>query len=243
MKRILLASVFSLFCIGANATNIEKLNVNCDTVDLDVAKTDGLEFYALVKWEDPATFPDLPKKSIVGGKSAEKQVGFEFECPQLYAKYDGNKLTVRADTVEDALGALTSKYYKDFDLYTYGWYDYPNIRKGYNSISYSINLYDYSIKMGGNRVGEGQVLKRVDFIGLNNDIVIGYKVNNGSLKPLLYNSTVERYTGDMVDADIIDIYHKYDDKKFQREEKLQRIHIDKPKGLVEFYKKYPFPSS
>lgn len=243
MKRILLASVFSLFCIGASAEEPRKIDVNCDTVALDVAKTDGFEFYALVRWEEPAIFPDLPKKSTVGGRSGEKQVGFEFECPQLYAKYDGNKLTVRADTVENALDFLTSEYYKYFDLYTYGWYDYPSIRKGYNSISYSINLYDYSLEMGENKVDEGQVLKRVDFRGVNNDIVIGYKVDNGNLKPLLYNSTVERYTGDMVDADIIDIYHKHDDKKFQREEKLQRIHIDKSKGLVEFYKKHPFPSS
>lgn len=239
----MLACTVGLACVGANASEPEKLDVNCETVDLDVGNSDGYDFYARVKWEFPAVFPNLPKKMIVGSNSEYKQEGFEFECPQLYAKYDGNKLTVKADTVEHALNALTSKYYTSFDLYSYGWYDYPSIKKGYNSIKYSINLYDYSLKFGENKVSENQALKSLDFRGVNDDIVIGYKVDRGELKPLLYNSKVDWYTGDMAEANVIDIYHRYDDKNFQRDEKLQRIHIDKSKGLIEFYKKYPFPAN
>jgi len=243
MPKIIAAFILSLFCVSANAKEVEKLDVNCDTVDIDVGNSDGFIFYALVKWEYPAVFPDLPRKIVVGDKSESGQVGFEFECPTLSARYDGDKLTVKADTVEDALGALTSKYYPSFDLYFYGWYDYPYIKRGYNTIKYGINLYDYSLEVAGKRVSEGQVLSRLDFRGMSDDVVVGYKVDGGNLKPIIYNSEVNWYTGDMADANVIDIYHKNNDSKFNRDEKLQRIHIDKSKGLVEFYKKSPFPSS
>lgn len=243
MKRILLASVFSLFCIQANATNIEKLDVNCDTVALSVGNSDGHAFYAMVRWDEPASFPNPTKKVVVGSKDEFEQVGFEFQCPELYAKYDGNKLTVKSDTVQDALDSLTNKYERNFDLYFYGWYAYPSIRKGYYSTEYSINLYDYSLKSGYKQVREGQELTGYDFRDINSDVVIGYKVDGSKIKPMVYDQKVGLYVEDMVNANTIDIYHKYDDKKYNRPEKLQRIHIDKSKGLVEFYKKYPFPSS
>lgn len=243
MKQLLLAGVLSLLCIGANAINIEKLNVNCDTVDLNVGNSDGHDFYAMVRWDEPASFPSPTKKIVVGSKDEYHQVGFEFQCPNLYAKYDGNKLTVRSDTVESALDFLTNKYERNFDLYFYGWYAYPSIRKGYYSTEYSINLYDYSLKAGHNQVSEGQDLKSFDFRDINSDVVIGYRIDGGDIKPMVYDQKVGWYTGDMAAANTIDIYHKYDDRKYNRPEKLQRIHIDKRKGLIEFYKKYPFPSS
>lgn len=243
MKILFLASIIGLTCISANAEDIKKVVVNCDTINLYVGHSSGQEFYANATWEEPAAFPNPTKKLSVGSQSRYTQEGFEFECPQLYVKYDKNKLTVKANTVEDALDVLTSKYDRYFDLYFYGWYTYPSIREGYNSTSYSINLYDYSLKSGYKRVGEGQDVKGYDFRDIDSDVVIGYKVDGGKLKPVLYDQKVSWYTGDMADANIIDIYHKHDDKGFKIDEKVQRIHMDKSKGLVEIYRKYPFPTS
>lgn len=243
MYKILLTGAISVLCVSAHAANVEKLDVNCDTVDLDVGNSDGHDFYAMVKWDEPASFPNPTKKVTVGSKDALHQVGFEFQCPHLYVKYDGNKLKVKSDTVESALDSMTSKYERNFDLYFYGWYAYPSIREGYYSTEYSINLYDYSLKSGYKKVSEGQDLKSFDFRDINSDVVIGYRIDGGDLKPMVYDQKVSWYTGDMADANTIDIYHKYDDKKYSRPEKLQRIHIDKQEGLVEFYKKHPFPSS
>lgn len=243
--------IFTLPVTYSYADDIKELDVGCENVLIDIGNTSNHELYAIVSWETSATFPNPQQQGSYGNNLGYKK--FQFTCPNYSATYDGDKLSIKADSLETALGLITSEFDPTISLYYLGWssnpyadnyvppsYPYTSSR---GSTSYSFNPHEYGVRSGKNVLIEGQDLRIVptSYHGghIDKEVMIGYRVNNGELKPLLYDMKLAKgYSEEMLSADVIDVYH-YSPKKYGS--RLQRIHLDKKNGLVELYKKHPFP--
>ncbi|WEI17149.1 hypothetical protein PY247_11315 [Acinetobacter proteolyticus] len=168
---------------------------------------------------------------------------FRFICPNLEVSYDGNMAEIKSKDYQSILKNI-SEYDQYLDLYFYSFYKYPNIREGLITVDYAIGLKDFVIKSGIYLGFEGDNLDNISYTSnITKNTIIGYKVDNRELKPLLYDRKISRYKDDFDNASIIDIYHKVSKDEFGIGPNIQRIYINKVNGIMRIYQKYPFPSS
>lgn len=167
---------------------------------------------------------------------------FKIQCPDFSASYDGNVAEIKSNNYNGVL-AKFSEFDLELHLYSISGYKYPNIKQGFLNSSYSINLNNFSLKTSIYDLNEGE-----DFsdnfhrtLSVKKDSIIGYKINNGELKPLLYNRKVSNYKTDFNEAKTIDIYHKISNSNAGVT--IQRIFIDKEAGVLKIYGKSPFPAN
>jgi len=222
-------------------TEAPLIKVNCDDVKLGINTVRDNRFNFTAYWNEPAIFPNTPKYIEVGDSLRSKNKQFRFVCPDLSVSYNGNIAEIKAKSYDSILGYI-SKFDYNVDLYSYSWYKYKNIREGLMSVSYGFNIKDFNIESWIYKSKEGDDLN----LGLNYDqipkeAIIGYKVNNGELKPLLFDRKITHYLNDLNNANKFDIYHSYSNDPFRAGETLKRIHIDKDQGILRFYRNYPFP--
>ena len=245
MKKLLSALSLSLVFCGSTSiaqAKIRDVNPSCDNVKLSIntVRNDRLNFSAY--WNDPSVFPEPPKYVEVGDAIKSNVNQFKFNCPSFSVSYDGNIAEIKSSSVEEALSHI-NEYDRELNLYFHGWYQYPNIKKGFTSVGYSFDIETFDLKTNIYKAKEGSNLSSdIRFFEIPKTAIIGYKIDGSELKPLLYDRNVSYYKDDMREANIIDIFHKNNDEKFRVDEVIQRIHIDKANGLIKIYRNHPFPT-
>lgn len=241
MKRLLIAGVVGFTAANTIAnSNLPLVRVNCDDVKLDINTVIDNKFNFGAYWNDPGVFPNPPKYTEIGDSTRSKVKKFKIQCPDFSASYDGNIAEIKSSDYAGVLAKL-SKYDMDPHLYSISGYKYPNIKKGFFNSSYSFNLNNFSLKTSIWDINQGDDLNNdiLKYSSIKKDSIIGYKINNGELKPLLYDRKVSDYMNDFESAKTIDIFHKISSSNAGVT--IQRIFIDKDNGLLKIYGKSPFP--
>ncbi|KAB0650735.1 hypothetical protein F7P73_15720 [Acinetobacter bohemicus] len=242
MRKIIGMVVLGVLGTSAFANpSLPLIKVNCDDIKLSINTIRDDRFSFVAYWNEPAIFPNTPQYVEIGDSTRSKIKKFRFTCPDLSATYDGNTAEIKAKSYDSILG-----YISEFDypvgLYSHSWYKYENIKKGLMNVGYNFNIKDFKIESWIYKSKEGDDLN----LGINYDHIpkeatIGYKVDGGELKPLLFNRKISYYLDDLGVAKKIDIYHKYPNDPFRVGESLKRIHIDKENGVLRFYRNHSFP--
>ena len=242
MKKILIAGVLSGFMPSVFAnTDLPLIKVNCDDVKLSLNTVieNKLNFGAY--WNDPGVFPDPPKYTEIGDSIRSKNKKFKIQCPDFSASYDGNMAEVRSNNYNNVLTKF-SRFDLEPHLYSISGYKYPNIKQGFFNSSYSINLNNFTLKTGIYELNEGEDFSDnlAKTLSVKKDSIIGYKVDGGELKPLLYDRKVSLYQDEFKGAKTIDIFHKISSSNIGVA--IQRVFIDKENGILRIYSKAPFPT-
>lgn len=240
MRKIILGLI--VFMPVVIYADVPLIKVNCDDVKLSINTVMNNRFNFGAYWNEPAKFPNTPRYIEVGDSIKSSIKNFRFSCPDFSVSYDGYLAEIKAKDYNAVLDHI-SKYDYDIDLYSYTWYKYKNIREGIMYVSYGINLRDFNVKSRIYESKEGDDLdSRLYHENIPKEAIIGYKVDGGELKPLLYNRKIGYYLEDFKNARTIDIYNKYPNDPFRVGETIKRIYIDKNKGILRIYRNYPFPS-
>lgn len=240
MKKILL---FGLLAASGSHAEPPLVNANCQDMKFEVNTVQKNRFNFGAYWYEPAVFPNQPKYMEIGDKTSSSGsdiLKFKIICDDFSTNYDGNIAEINAanyDAVLEKLGRNNT----DLNLYIRTGYKYPNIKKGFWSIGYDFSLKDFSLKILGKSLKEGDDLRN-DFSTINSvesSALIGYKVDGGDLKPLLYDRKVSNYLNDFESAKIIEIFHKNSGN--EDAVTIQKILIDKQSGNLKIYRKFKFP--
>lgn len=235
--------VTSLIVSTSAAADVKNITVNCDDVKLHINTVMDDRFNFSAYWNEPARFPEPPKYIEVGDTIRSDVKTFKFSCPDFKVYYDGNMAEIVSNDYQNVLRHISEHDYK-VDLYFHGWYQYPAIRKGFNSVDYGFNLKDFSLYTSIYDLPEGvNLAENFRYYSVPKTAVIGYVVDNNPLKPLLHGKKVSNYKSDLNNANTIDIYHKNNDEQFFVKEGIQRIHIDKANGILRIYRNAKFPSN
>lgn len=228
--------------IHAYADDIQEITVNCDDVKLSINTVMDDRFNFSAYWNEPAKFPAPPKYIEVGDTTRSAIKRFKFSCPDFSVSYDGNVAEIKANSYQDVLEHIP-EHSHEIDLWFHGWYQYPAIQEGFTSVNYGFNLKDFSLYTSIYELPEGESLEgNYKYFSVPKTAVIGYVVDNGELKPMLHGRQVGSFKSDLKQANIIDIYHKNKDEKFSVAAGLERIHIDKNRGTLRFYRYSDFPN-
>ncbi len=242
MKKILFAGMLGvLSTITYASPGLTVVKVNCDDVKLSLNTVMDNKMNFGAYWNEAGVFPDPPKYTEIGDSIRSKIKKFKIQCPEFSASYDGNVAEIKSNSYADVL-ARFSKYDLDPHLYSISGYKYPNIKKGFFNSSYTFSLNDFSLKSGIWEIEQGDDLNNdiLKYSSIKKDSIIGYKIDGGELKPLLYDRKVAIYKKDFESANTIDVFHKISSSNVGVT--IQRIFIDKEKGLLRIYGKSPFPS-
>lgn len=234
----------TIFMMLAAPSWAGKVNPNCENVKISLGMGIDDHFEAKAEWRTIADFPKPSKVIEVGDNFKGTNPSFNFKCPDFSASYDGEVVELKAKSYEALLDRIIfnpSKNDYRLDLFSHSWYRYPSIYEGRNNNRYGINIKDFELESGA---GYFPIEEGNKTTALNSDIpsyaVVGYKVNNGAIKPLLYESLVSNYKNDLESADTIDIFHHNPDAGNKGED-IQRIYIDKKNAILKIYRNYKFP--
>lgn len=244
MKKIL-----GVFCLlGAFTTNvigdskIPLINVNCDDVKISTMTIGKNDFRFYAYWNEATKFPNPPISKKAGKTGTNEMRPFKFVCPNFEVSFDGNVAEIKSESYQAALEHL-NKYDRDLDLYHYSFYRYPNIREGLMVVDYSFDLQSFDFKTSIYTAKEGDDLNdSLHTRAVPKSTIMGYKVDGGELKPLLYDRKISNYKSDFENANTIDIYHKMPNDDFKIGANIERIFIDKKNGILRIYRKSKFPN-
>lgn len=233
MKKLVFGSILAFGLVAnAQADDLPKLDVDCDSLNLTLSNSinTGLEVGAY--WKKPAIFPNPP----IENSTRKYKKPFIIECPNLAISDDGNMVEIKAKDYKTLINFIPS-FSRDFDLYRISGYKYPNIKEGFWSSGYSLNLETFKLKSSIYDLKEGMDLSKSLILGVPSQTVLAYKIDGAELKPLIYDKKVSKYKLDFKNANIIDIYQKLDKPVI-----VERLTIDKANGMIRMYRKSPFPS-
>ena len=241
MKRIIL---FVLLALSVKSyADAPEIRVNCDNVKISMLTIDKNDFRFFAYWDEPTVFPNPPISKKAGKIGATVVKPFKFSCPDFQASFDGNIAEIKSNNYQSVIEHI-SEFDRDLDLYHYGFYRYPNIRKGLIVVDYSFDLEKFDFKTGIHTATEGSDLDESLFTSdVPKSSIIGYKVDGGGLKPFLYDRKISQYKKDFDQANTIDIYHKIPSDTFGIGSNIEREFIDKPNGILRMYIKSKFPSN
>lgn len=213
--------------------NLPKIEANCENINLILGSRTTTELEVGAYWKTPAVFPNPPVEET----TQKHGVPFIVECPHLTISDDGNMAEIKAKDYKTLIGMIPS-FSRDFNLYGYSGYKYPNIKEGFFFNGYAINLENFKLRAGFSDLKEGLDLsKSLNFIlDVPYKIVLAYRVDNGELKPLIYDKKISKYRSDFEKASVIDIYQKLDKPLV-----VERLTIDKVNGSIKMYRNSPFP--
>lgn len=241
MKKILLATIAMTFCSTLWAKEV-KPNCGDVKVHLDMGIDDHFEVKA--KWKTINTFPNPSETVEVGDNFNSINPSFSFVCPDFSASYDGEVIEIKSTDYQTLLSNVSLGFFSDdyrLKLFSYSWYLYPSIYEGRNSDSYAFNIRDFELVSGPFPIKEGAKLGSSHH-KISDKAVVGYRVDDGALKPLVYEREISNYKQDLKNANTINIYHKNSDAGVKGED-IQRIFIDRKNGILRVYRNYVFPSS
>lgn len=211
---------------------------DCDSLNIMLMSMKE-ELNINANWRTTGSSPKKFKTVSVGDSNNSTDPSFDISCSDLTASYDGNVLKMKADSYKGITDHLYKQLNRGVDLYNYRWYTDPKVKADFKVDKYSFDLERLLLTDGYIKMPEGSsISKKQSFIP--NTAVISYKINGGTLNPLLVNKNVTKYSSDFKGAKTIDIYHKNPDMA-RRGFGVERIFIDKENGVLEIYKKHVFP--
>lgn len=198
----------------------------------------GLEVKA--SWKVEGNFPN-PSKVVNVGDSHGSSSPFSIECPDVSIDYDGNRLRMQGDNLKSVTDRIyTSVTTGGIDFFRSTWYEYPHLRMGLKSDYYGLNLKTLRIYNGISQLKDRNSFESRHPSKSHYKVVIGYKVDGGALKPLVYEGKVRSYVKEFSKAQTIDIFHK-NPEALSKGKGVERLFIDKNNGVLEVYKNYDFP--
>ena len=238
MKKIILITSAVSLALSMPAYASETVP-DCDSLNIMLmSMKDGLDVNA--NWKVASRVPNRSKTVSMGDLNKDADPSFSISCPGFSATYDGKALKMKADSYKGITDHLYKQLNRGVDLYNYRWYTDPKVRTDFKVDKYSFDLERLLLTDGYVKIPEGSRLgSKQSFIP--NSAVIAYRINGSELKPLMQNRGVNSYSSDFKAAKTIDIYHKNPDM-INRGFGVQRLFIDKEKGVLEIYKSYDFPS-
>ncbi|WP_063226684.1 hypothetical protein, partial [Psychrobacter phenylpyruvicus] len=228
MRKVILL-ISALFSAGMmSSAYAENKAPDCDSLNIMLmSMKDELNINA--NWRTTGSSPNKFKTVSVGDSNNSGDPSFDINCPNLTASYDGNALKMKADSYKGIIDHLYKQLNRGVDLYNYRWYTDPKVKADFKVDKYSFDLERLLLTDGYIKMPEGgSISKKQSFIP--NTAVISYKINGGTLKPLLVNKNVTKYSSDFKGAKTIDIYHK-NPNMARRGFGVERIFIDKENGV------------
>ncbi|TEU30176.1 hypothetical protein [Alkanindiges illinoisensis] len=209
-------TIVLFFFTKAYASEIYDSSEKCDSFIIVISPINDT---VKVLWKEKSIFPNPPKTFTAGDNYFKGLKQFTLNCPDRFISYDGNILKIKSD---DYLEKTRNLLNGNIDIsYSY-YYDYPNIKEGYHSNKLIFDLHSYEIKNSPSVSSE-----------LSGKI-IGTKIDDSELLPLIYDSKIYDHKTDMRTADVIEIFSK-------TEAIWEKIYIKKSDGVIELHKKFQFP--
>lgn len=215
MKKILLITA-ALFSIStAVATSYQPSASECSTVLASVIIKS-----VLVSFKEDTSFPNPPSSILL-------REGDTLTCPKIYAEIGANKTVIKSDKLEEMIGGLFNRV----NISYHSYYTYPSIREG-------LNVYEIYTNYDGVVFGDyyyREVKEKAATSHHYGDYVSGYKLNGGSMTPLIYGGYIfpGPKLGDNDKLEIFSMPHRYNT--------WQKIVIDRKNKTLELYKTFEFP--
>lgn len=234
MKKILLPALMMLPILGFANNNLPEIDVNCETLDVSIDTSDNSGFSVVPYWKNEAKFPDPPTSGSVG-KYGEI---YQIKCPNLFISDDSNVVEIKAGNY-DNLKTIIPSYSEQFYLTYQNGYIYPSIREGFWYEGFALNIKDLVLQASVYDLTDGMDLSKnlTTLSHVPADIVVGYKVDGGELRPLIYDRKVSKYQKEFKNAQLIDIFVKYDKPVV-----MERLTLDKTNGSIRMYRNHDFPN-
>lgn len=203
---------------------------------------DSLTFYLsdhiLGSYKEEVQFPNPPKTVYLGGGELNEMQTFKIECPALSASYDGNVITLKSNdymSIWKRVGVVSG-----IPFYSAFGYKYPSIKVDPWSASLNFDPITFQVFTNSERTYVIEEQKTSAFSSYK-DVVIGYKVDGGTLQPLLYDGKLQdNYQDVLRKANVIQLFYK--SSASYRKPNYESIYINKPNGLIKIYREHPFPS-
>jgi hypothetical protein len=209
--------------------------VDCSTLGLSIDGRNG-DARIVAYWQNKGVFPNPSTESSYGDKESAIQKEFNIDCPDIIISYDGNEVAVGGSSLDFIASKIMPLSSIPIPLYNVSGYRYPNIKQGFFSRSYGFDIQKYELISDFRALRQGAKVTGFQFLGMH-DPVIGYRINGGDLKPLLFDGFVSDFKSDMKSADLIDIYNKTGDDNTV----FQRISISKKANKITLFKRFAFP--
>jgi len=231
--------ISALLTAGSMSAYAEDKTPDCDSLNIMLmSMKDGLDINANWKVKDTAT--NRFKTVSMGDLNKSADPSFTITCPDFSANYDGNVLKMKADNYQGIIDHLYKQLNRGVDLYNYRWYTNPKSKTSFKVDKYSFDLERLVLTDGYIKMPEGgSISKKQAFIP--NQAAISYKIDGGSLKSMLANKNVSKYSADFKAAKSIDIYHK-NPNMGRKGFGVERIFVDKENGTLEIYKNHAYPA-
>ncbi|OOR83915.1 hypothetical protein [Moraxella canis] len=190
----------------------------------------------ITRWKKDAIFPNPPKSG-------------EYSSPIYKYSQDGVSINSTKDYIEikaknyatliNAFPYDSNGFGASIPIFSNTGFIYPNIKMDYYSYTVRFSLSTLHILDNFGWSGIKEEGDKASWLEANTASVIGYRIGQGELKPILHDSTYYDYK-ELLDADVFTIYAKAG----AGEAKLATaaIYVDKPQGLVRAYRRHAFPS-
>jgi len=220
-KVISFCILLSLLCL--NADSQKRISISDEELPSvyfsNSTVGDGL---FMLHWEIKGTFPNPTQSKFESGN-------FEVETSLFSAKQSEGIFWIESNTFMKCYRQL--RY--PIPLLQIGGYRYPSIREGFW-------LDEVKIEIGTDN--ENYVsFETEDYISsFFKDAVIGYKINEGELLPILFDGKLTRKRISLEDDTVVDIYIK-GETSFGDLAKIKRITLDLRSNRMTFYKHFQFP--
>lgn len=181
-------------------------------------------------WKKTAEFPNPAQGGVFDSKIYRySQDGVSINSTKDY-------IEIKADSFDKVVMHL-DRYKQTVPLLNQSGWIYPNIMVDPYSYSFAFNLrtFDFYGPFSFSPLKTGAKLSALD---VNTGTVIGYRIDNGELKPVLHDFTIYDYS-ELKDADHFMIYAKAGDGKMKLS--AAAIEVNKSQGKLKVYRNYPFP--
>lgn len=188
--------------------------------------------YIRLSYKEKATFPDVPKATDKFLKFDNVDID---QCGYTITG-DTNKVYIKANSVSELLKlvAVENTSWFAIPMLKSSGYKYPSIREGFYlyPLYVVLNTKDNSVS---NLKADNDYIAESTF----RDSVIGYKLNNGALKPYYYDGKVIPFTIPP-ETSTLDFYAKKGDTV---NDGWDRILFNFKDNSITLWYNYPFPQN
>lgn len=231
MKLLVFSFSLGILPTCANATTKQ---ISCDEVTFSFLTNN--DYMTLSSdWKKNAVFPNSPQSGTLRFEN------YSLICPNISLKQTNDIIEIKANSYDELIKHMSS-YFPRVDLFNYSGYQYPNIHEGRYNFGLTFDLDKNAIREYGSMdsLNGGEKLSS---LSVPPSGVIGYKVNDGELKPLVFDGVVSDYKSDFANYDKLTIFIKSEvSTNSQPKQSFQALEIDKANGLLRIYKKHLFPN-
>lgn len=195
---------------------------------------DAYNDYLVLKtyWKKTAEFPNPAQSGTLDS------VVYRYSQDGVSINSTKDYIEIRAESFDKIVEHM-GNYSQAIPLLNRSGWRYPNIKSDPYSYSFEFDLKKmafYAPFGFSSSVKAGQKLSSLE---VNTGTVIGYRIGDGELKPVVHDMTAYDYS-ELKDADRFMIYAKAG--KGDMKLSVAAVEVDKPQGRLKVYRTYPFPS-